>query len=220
MVRASLFALVLLAACGGTRDGAADARVVHLTDAGPDADPTDAPVDAWPCGVVGDLTLPPEMQVVYRTEQGASLVVDGATLPLVDPIQGGKVLLIGLRVKNVDLCESSIQIAIKDLVNGRVAGVERRSVTWGLAPDGFAEPADPVTFYDYANVPLCPNGNIAQDIDGNPWQLEAQFYNGNLITAEQLLTITPSCADVVDPTQCQCECAMDNTGSCGGFGGG
>jgi hypothetical protein len=200
--------LVLVAACGGGRN-AADAA----SDVGPPI------IDAIPCGVVGDPGQPTEMQVIYRTETGAALVIDGATLPLVDPPQGGKILLVGARVKNLDLCTASVQVALKDLTSGYVVGLERRSVTWAIAPDGFAEPSEPVSFYDYANVPVCPNANITQSIYGNPWQLEVRVYEGDVMAAEQLLTVTPSCAASADPAGCMCYCAVGGGGNCG-LGGG
>jgi hypothetical protein len=190
--------LVLLIGCGGGSGG-------------PDAQP-----DAIPCATVGDLTQPVEMQVVYRTSTGiAAPLEDGAELPLVNPPQGGKILLVGVRVKNVDLCQATVQVAMKDLVTGRVAGIERRPVAWRIADDGFAEPSQPHEISDYANVPVCPNANIAQDIDGNPWQLEVRFYDRDQHATEQLLTVTPSCADDVDPALCMCECAMDVGATCG-----
>jgi hypothetical protein len=189
--------VALVAGCGG---GAAD----------PDARP-----DATPCGTVGDLSEPVEMQVVYRTSDGvAAPLADGAELPLVNPPQGGKVLLVGVRVKNVDLCRSTIQVAMKDLVTGRVAGIERRPVVWRIAADGFAEPSQPQEISDFANVPVCPNANIAQDIDGNPWELEVRFYDKDDHATEQVLTVTPSCAEDLDPTYCMCECSMDFGTAC------
>jgi hypothetical protein len=188
---------VAVAACGG-----------HPSD--PDARP-----DAIPCTTVGDLSQPVEMQVVHRTSSGvAAPLEDGATIALVNPPQGGKILLIGVRVKNVDLCNATVQVAMKDLVTGRVAGIERRPVAWRIAADGFAEPAQPNEISDYANVPVCPNANIAQDIDGNPWELEVRFYDKDSNPTEQTLTITPTCAEDFDPTLCMCECAMDFGTAC------
>ncbi len=198
MLLRALAVLAAVAACGDPP--------AELGDAGP---------DAIPCGVVGDPSLPAELQVVYQTVDGtAAPLDDGAELRLVDPPQGGKILLVGVRVTNVDLCGATIQVAMKDLVTGRVAGIERRPVAWRIADDGFAEPAQPDQISDYANVPVCPNANIAQDIDGNPWRLEVRFYDQAQQATEQLLTVTPSCADSWDPALCACECSMDPASEC------
>ena len=201
MLLRTVVAIALLAACGGE-------------SADPDAGPTD--LDAIPCGTIGDLSQPAQMQVVARTLDGtAAPVADGAEVALTNPPQGGKVLLIGVRVKNVDLCDATVQVAVKDLVTGRVAGIERRPVAWRIADDGFAEPAQPDQLSDYANVPVCPNANLDQDIDGNPWQLEVRFYDRSQDATEQILTVTPSCAADPDPVTCMCECAMVFDPRCG-----
>lgn len=191
--------IVGVAACG-------EAPVEPAADAAP---------DAIPCVVVGDPSQPPELQVVHQTVDGvAAPLDDGAEIRLVDPPQGGKILLVGVRVKNVDLCEATIQVAMKDPSSGRVAGIERRPVAWRIADDGFAEPAQPDQISDYANVPVCPNANIAQDIDGNPWQLQVRFYDRSQQAIEQLRMVTPSCATSWDPALCQCECSMDPASQC------
>lgn len=199
-----LVLLSLVAACGGS------GRALP-----PDAARTIDAADGPTCGVVGDATRPAEIQLIYRTETGAMPVVDQGTLPLVDPPQGGKVLLVGLRVRNVDLCDATIQIAIKDPADARVIGYERRSITWRIAPDGFAEPSEPTYFYDYANVPVCPNGNLSKNVDGNPWLLEARLYEAETIAAQATVTITPTCDAAPDPDLCRCECAMTGGTSCG-----
>ncbi len=197
MLLKALLALALVAACDGGEVVDPDAAVAWP--------------DAVPCGVVGDLSQPARMQVVAHD---LVPLEDGAELALTSPPQGGKILLVGVRVTNVDLCNATIQVALKDLVTGRVAGIERRPIAWRLADDGFAEPAQPDYISDYANVPVCPNANLAQDIDGNPWQLEVRFYDRSQTALEQILTVTPTCADDWDPALCQCECAMDVESSC------
>ena len=192
MLLKAVVVIALLAACGGEP-----------------VDPDAGAADAIPCRIVGDLSQPAQMQVVARTPDGvAAPVEDGDELALTNPPQGGKILLVGVRVKHVDLCDATVQVAVKDLATGRVAGIERRPVAWRIAADGFAEPAQPDQISDYANVPVCPNANIDQDIDGNPWQLEVRFYDRSQTAIEQILTVTPSCAADPDPATCMCECAM------------
>jgi hypothetical protein len=192
-------AALALAACGGGEPADPDAAPVVDHDASP---------DAIPCTSVGDLSQPAQMQVVTQTLDGLTAPVeDGAELTLINPPQGGKILLVGVRVTNVDLCDATIQVALKDLVTARVAGLERRPVAWRIADDGFAEPAQPDQLSDYANVPVCPSASIDQDIDGNPWQLEVRFYDHAQHATEQLLTVTPSCATDPDPASCMCQCA-------------
>ena len=207
MLLRALLAIAMVAACGGGTDPvSADARVVVVPDAPVVAD---APRrDASDC-VVGDITAPPELQIVYRAPGGtAEPLADGGTLPLTVPPQGGHVVFVGLRVRNVDLCGSSIQAALRHPTTDRVAGFERRPVAWVIAADGFAEPAQPDQISDYANVPLCPNANIDQDIFDVPWDLEVRFYDASDMATQVDLTVTPSCDQAINPAYCRCECAM------------
>lgn len=165
-----------------------------------------APVDAdGPC-VVGDLAAAPELELVSLDDAFAQRpLADGDELALVTPPQGGKVVFVGMRIKNVDLCGATIQAALRDPCTGRVVGIERRPVRWRVAPDGLAEPLDPQAISDYTNVAACPNAALSRDVDGSPYQLEVRFYPpGGAPAIERILEVTPRCA--ADDEQCRCEC--------------
>ncbi len=61
----------------------------------------EAPIECF----YGDESAAPEGELVYRTvdEQMATLQ-DGQEVPMILPPQGGKVILVGARVRNMDLC--------------------------------------------------------------------------------------------------------------------
>jgi hypothetical protein len=172
----------------------------------------DAPAPGIPC-LVGDQAVPAELQVVFRTPEGvAASLVDGGLVPLTRAPQGGEVLLIGVRVNHVDVCGATLQVALKDPCTGYVQGIEGRPVTWRLAADGFAEPAQPAELSDYANVAVCPVANSSRDIDDNVWQLEVRFAQANKPPMIQTLTVRPTCAGASSPDGCRCDC--DATGDC------
>lgn len=169
----------------------------------------DAAPDGGIC-VVGDLSSAPEIELVYRTAGGTMEPLgDDATLPLLTPPQGGKVIYVGVRVKNVDLCGASLQAAVRDPCTNRVLGIERRPIAWRIAEDGFAEPAQPQEISDYANVPLCPNAGAAEDVDGPELQLEMRFYPAGAAAIDRVIAITTTCADDELPQLCRCECDAD-----------
>jgi len=177
-----------------------------LAGCGDDAPPPDA---AIPCRI-GDPSLAPELEPVYRTAGGEMAPLgDGAELPLLTPPQGGRVIYVGARVRNVDLCGATLQAALRDPCTDRVLGIERRPIAWRLAPDGFAEPAQPQEISDYANLPMCPNAGADADLDGTPAQLELRFYEADGRVTERILQVTPTCADDQDPQLCRCECDSD-----------
>jgi hypothetical protein len=169
----------------------------------------DAPPDAGLCAV-GDVSADPELELVYRTADGTMApLAEGTVVPLLTPPQGGKVIYVGARGKNVDLCGASLQAALRDPCTDRVLGIERRPIAWRLADDGFAEPAQPQEISDYANLPLCPNAGSSEDLDGHPAQLEIRFYEPGGRVTERILSITPTCADDEVPMLCRCECDAD-----------
>lgn len=150
------------------------------------------------------------MQIVYRTADGElAALADGASLPVLTPPQGGKVVFVGVRVRNVDLCGATVQGALRDPCSGRVIGIERRPVAWRIADDGFAEPRQPVELSDYANIPACPNVAIDHDLDGHPAQLEVRLYEASPRVTERVIEVIPTCADDLDPSYCRCECDSD-----------
>jgi hypothetical protein len=185
--------LVALAACGPHHHG---------------SDVDAAPPDAMQCTslVAGDLSQPVEMQVVYWSASGWNPLADGQMLPLTSAPQGGYILVVGMRIKNAELCDSLVQVALRDPCDAHVAAFDGRSVAWTIAADGFAEPAQPTEISDYANVPACPSANLAQDIDGNAWTLEAKFFDRDQHVTTQTFTVTPTCDGNFDDGECQCEC--------------
>ncbi|MCE9575614.1 MAG: hypothetical protein K8W52_20860 [Deltaproteobacteria bacterium] len=165
----------------------------------------------YPC-VVGDLTQPPELQLVYRDANGAMMpLANGAMVPLTRAPQGGHIMLVSVRVKNAQLCDATLQAALKDPCTGRVAGLEGRPITWTIAADGFAEPQSPMELSDYANLAVCPAANNTREIDGAPWKLEVKLYQSGGASIDQTIDVTPSCDVSSDPESCRCECRFDCT---------
>ncbi len=166
--------------------------------------------DATPCRV-GDVSADPTVELIYRTADGTMApLADGAVLPLMSPPQGGKIVLVSMRVRDAELCGATIQAALRDPCTNRILGIERRPVAWRFADDGFAEPAQPQELSDFVNLPLCPNAGAADDLDGHIYQLEMRFYETpDAQPIERLLDVTLSCDDELDPDGCKCECDAD-----------
>jgi hypothetical protein len=175
------------------------------------SDPAGAPdaLPPAPC-VVGDPEAEPEVQLIYRTAGGvAAPLLDGGTLDIQTPPQGGKVVFVGMRVRNVVVCQAFLQAALRDTCTPRVFGIESRPIAWRLAADGFAEPAQPEQISDYANVPVCPNATLAHDIDGHPAWVEVRLYERSGRVTERIVQVVPTCEADLDPALCRCECDSD-----------
>jgi hypothetical protein len=180
--------------------------LAHLAACGDD-DPT--------CTFIGDPDLPLEIQVIYRAADGSSrLLVDGGTIDLVTPDQGGKVALPGVRARNVDTCSVALNAALRDPCNNRVIALEQRPVNLVAGDDGWAVPKQPGELSDYANVPACPTAAATRDVDDEPFVLEVRLTDGRGRIAMQTMTVTPVCAEADSAEACRCECDVDYLLAC------
>ena len=166
---------------------------------------------------VGERGAAPEMELAYRTVDGdVAVLADGGEVPLILPPQGGKVILVGFRARNVDLCDLAVRASVHDTCtatdgnDGRVVGLEGRPVTLIEGDDGWGVPEDPHTLNNWANIPLCPNNAFTRDIDGQPYLLRVRMIersSGRATTSSA--TITPVCAEPEALAECDCTCDAD-----------
>src|SRR3712207_1673594 len=78
---------------------------------------------------VGDSSSAMEFEVVYRTVQGeVERANEMGKIPLIQPPQGGKVLLVGVRARNLDPCSLIISTALVDPASDAVVALERRPI--------------------------------------------------------------------------------------------
>jgi hypothetical protein len=154
---------------------------------------------------VGDRTQAPAMDVVALGADGTSAVLaGGGAIQLIKPTQGGRVLLAGLRARNV--CTGTIEVdaALIDPCNGHVAGLEGRSVQF-VSAGGYAVAAEPTQLSSYANVAVCPNNIGDRDIEDQAYRLTVSLKDGLGRVASATIDVTPVCAEPVE--ECRCICA-------------
>jgi hypothetical protein len=157
---------------------------------------------------VGDMTAAPELELVYRTTDGmAAPLADGGEVPLLFAPQGGFVLFVGARARNIDGCTLSASSALVDPATSAVLTFERRPVTLAPTADGWLEPSHPDQLSNYSNLPACPLAGLTQAIDGVSYELQLQVLDGMNRMAQKTVTVTPTCAEPVHASQCQCQCA-------------
>ncbi len=161
----------------------------------------------------GDKDADPEGELVYRTvDQQLATLVDGQEVPMILPPQGGKVILIGARVKNMDLCSLQANGGMFDgcQTPPRIIGREGRGLQMKINEDlGMAEPDRPETLNNYVNIPLCPNFTAVRDADGEPFNLEIRFSDRAQRSLILKATVTPVCAEPEQLARCTCECDVD-----------
>ena len=162
------------------------------------------------CVLIGDSDQALEIELIYRAADGTSRpLMDGGSIDLITPPQGGKVVLPGIRARNVFACSVTLNASLRDPCNNRIIALEQRPVNLVAAGDGWAVPAQPAELSDYANVPACPTAAASRDVDDEPFLLAVRFVDGRDRVAEREITITPICAEAVSEAACRCECDHD-----------
>jgi hypothetical protein len=102
---------------------------------------------------IGNPSGAPEITLVTRTVDGRAVpLADGGEIPLIEPPQGGKVVFVGARARNV-ACVVQVFASLRDEASGRIVGSEGRPVKLTPAADGWGEPEHPTELSNYANVP-------------------------------------------------------------------
>lgn len=159
---------------------------------------------------------PPEIVPVQFAPLSPTLVpiADPDTVSLVRPIQGGHVLFIGARVRNMSANGASVLGELRRskapdgtalTAPGGILFSDERSVTVDVLPDGSRQVQPSPN--DLANIPSCPNP-LDVDIVDNPLFLVVRYTDGKGRTATATRTVTPRCLQTDDASRrsCICEC--------------
>ncbi len=161
----------------------------------------------------GDKDAEPAGELVYRTVDGqTATLVDGQEVPLILPPQGGKVFIVGARVKNMDLCSLQVNAGMFDECQdpARIIGREGRGLQMVVDEAlGLGVPQDPETLNNYANIPVCPNFTAVRDADGEPFRIEVRLTDRARRSLVLQAQVIPVCAEVEQFDRCTCECDVD-----------
>lgn len=169
-------------------------------------DDPDPPPDGGLTCVIGSLTAAPEVQLVHRTVQG-TIETTSTAVPLIQPPQGGKVLLVGVRARNLDGCPLQLTATLRDGCNNKILALERRPVILEPQADGWALPKDPINLDNFSNLPACPRPDNDRRINDEPYLLKVTVSDKMGRTAEASLPIVPYCgAEPEFAHLCECEC--------------
>ncbi len=161
----------------------------------------DAP-EAVPCPI-GDLSAPTEMEIVHLDQNSAVIETQAMqTVPLIAPPQGGWIVLLGVRAKNID-CRPMLATALIDTCDNQVLNIERRPTQLDVGSDGWGVSS----LTSFSNLPVCPQLTAARDLTNVPYTVTVAIDDGDGHKAESSLTVVPSCLD--GTSRCACECNHD-----------
>jgi hypothetical protein len=142
---------------------------------------------------------------VHRARDKNMVVTSSdAVLPLVMPEQGGEIILVAARVRNLDACSVTILGEVHDTCAPDRTFTAEMKADLTVGSDGWAEPRLPMSPVDYLNIPMCPQVDNDRDIFGSPFLLKVTAQDGQGRSASASLTISMEC-DPSDGT-CFCEC--------------
>jgi len=158
--------------------------------------------------IVGDLAEELEMEIVLRTASGGQVdAVPYGEVELFRPPQGGKVFLVGARVKNIDICGLRITGSLRDPCDSRILAFESRPFRTYVTDAGYAEPINPNSLSNYANVPACPRAQAGRRVNDNVYEMTVLVEALDGRSREMTIPVVPVCAQPgVLGDQCECEC--------------
>jgi hypothetical protein len=173
-------------------------------------DPVDSGANESESCFVGDADEPIELEVVHRAADGACVPIsDMAEVPLIQPPQGGKILFVGVRARNLDGCGLTLATALVEPDTGAVVSLERRPVTLERGADGWMLPERPSEASNYSNLPACPRADLTRSVEGEIYELRVNITDSAGRKAGTSIHVIPTCGEPALSELCHCECSKD-----------
>ncbi|HEU0030346.1 MAG TPA: hypothetical protein VFQ53_06935 [Kofleriaceae bacterium] len=166
----------------------------------PDAPPSDDAVARCP---IGDINAPAELEIMhYDSTLQLFQTAAGDRVPLIAPPQGGWIVLLGARARNLDGCRIDLTTSFADPCGGAPIKVDRRPTKLEPTADGWGT----IAAIDAGNLPICPQLTAAHDLHDEPYEITVTLEDRDGKRVSKSLTVVPVCPDP-DPTgRCLCEC--------------
>ncbi len=174
-------------------------ETTSVGDAGPDAGPACSTPYAGEQGAAAQIEV-----IALGPGQALNVVDAGASVPLVFPPQGGRVIFAGVRALNLDPCAVTLAGALRDEATMEVR-VDTRIVNLVPAGGGWVE-SNPTDISTFSNIPVCPNEWSMTSIYGAAYQLVTSVTDSAGKTATETLEVHPTCAEPENLAECLCIC--------------
>lgn len=153
---------------------------------------------------VGDPGLLPELVIVHRPPDGGVELTE-LVVPLLEPPQGGRILFVGPRVRNMDGCPLIITASLRDQCTDRLIATETKDVVLEEV-DGWLVPKSPIELHNFSNLPACPSSSAERNINDEPYLLRIRAEDRAHRKAEAAVTVIPVCAEPAQAELCRCQC--------------
>jgi hypothetical protein len=153
---------------------------------------------------IGDLSAPAEIEIVHLDASQQVVKTEAmAKVPLQPPPQGGWILLLGVRARNIDGCQITLTTVLRDTCSHDLMKLEKRPTKLEVGDDGWGVS----TSTTFSNLQVCPTLTATRDLHEEPYIIEVTVEDVDHKKASASLTVVPTCLD--DASRCPCECARD-----------
>ncbi len=179
---AAAASLLLLAGCGGKHEEGADAGAKSCP--------------------IGDLGAPAELEIVHLDASNTVIQTQAmAEVPLLPPQQGGWVVLLGARARNIDGCQATLTTALVDDCDQQIIKVDQRPTQLELGADGWGTS----TVTTFSNLQVCPEVTAKRDLHDVPYDVTVMIEDSGGKKASATLTVVPICPPGNALCMCQCD---------------
>lgn len=171
--------------------------------------PADGGSDASSCGFeyVGDKDADIELEIVtLDPDYKAQPLASGGDASILVPPQGGRVIFIGVRAKNLDPCAVKLSGAVRDPATMETR-LDTRTINLEPTDDGWGA-SDETDISTFSNVPVCSNNWASTDVYDQTFKAIVSVTDRSGKKGTATLDVVPRCDEVkmVDGQDIQKDC--------------
>lgn len=153
---------------------------------------------------IGDLSAPPEIEIVHLDATNTMFKTQAMDrVPLQAPPQGGWIVLLGARARNIDGCRVALKTVLVDACTNAVIKLDDRPTLLEIGSDGWGTSS----LTTFGNLPVCPQATATRDLHDVPYVVTVILEDADGKRAEAQRTIVPTCPP--STPLCNCQCARD-----------
>jgi hypothetical protein len=145
-----------------------------------------------------------ELQPIGLAQNQPQALHDGDPVPLTVPGQGGYVLYVGARARNLQACGATERALLFDPDTGQaLTNLDQRALDFTEEADGYFQPAAAALQFDLPNVPACPDA-LGKGVAGRTARLEVTVTDAQGNSGKASVLVVPTCPS--GDARCACIC--------------
>lgn len=151
-----------------------------------------------------------ELEPVFMApDESVQPLVEGGTVPLVFPPQGGRVIFIGVRATNLSPCGVKLTGVARDLTTEQIR-FDTRPLNLVVGPDGKGGSVAG-DLSSFSNVPICPNQWASTATYDETFGIEIAVEDQDGKKGAVKLQAKLACSEPAYEEGCKCICQADYT---------